>query len=87
VLPSAPDTPCRERGGVCVGVDQPRRLLTGEGVMVMARSGTKPGRASYACSRCGAVQQLKTATAKLKACPSCGGSLFRKLGAVDQPVA
>jgi DNA-directed RNA polymerase subunit RPC12/RpoP len=53
----------------------------------MARSGTKPGRASYACSRCGAVQELKTATTKLKACPSCGRSLFRKVGAGHQPVA
>ena len=43
----------------------------------MARSGEEPGRGSYVCSNCGGVQELKTATARLKACPSCGGRLFR----------
>jgi DNA-directed RNA polymerase subunit RPC12/RpoP len=43
----------------------------------MARSGTKPGRGSYACSKCGAVQTLKTAASTLKRC-ECGSDLFRK---------
>lgn len=34
----------------------------------MARSGTKPGRGSYTCSKCGAVQDLKTRASILKQC-------------------
>jgi DNA-directed RNA polymerase subunit RPC12/RpoP len=52
----------------------------------MARSGTKPGKGSYTCSKCGAVEQVKASTSTLKACRNCGGSLFRKPHAT-KPVA
>jgi DNA-directed RNA polymerase subunit RPC12/RpoP len=44
----------------------------------MARTGTKPGKGSYTCSKCGAVQDLKTGAAILKRCKECGSELFRK---------
>jgi DNA-directed RNA polymerase subunit RPC12/RpoP len=44
----------------------------------MARSGTKPGRGGYECSKCGSRQELKTAASTLKRCPECGSDLFRK---------
>jgi DNA-directed RNA polymerase subunit RPC12/RpoP len=53
---------------------------------MVARSGTKPGKGGYACSKCGAVQQLKTATATLKACRGCGSTLFRKARATQPAV-
>jgi DNA-directed RNA polymerase subunit RPC12/RpoP len=46
----------------------------------MARSGTKPGKGSYECSRCGAVSTLRSKASTLKACPNCGSRLFRKAG-------
>lgn len=49
----------------------------------MARSGTKPGRGAYECSKCGSRQELKTAASTLKRCPDCGGDLFRKARPVD----
>ena len=44
----------------------------------MARSGTKPGRGSYECSKCGNRQELKTGASTLRRCPECGSDLFRK---------
>jgi predicted nucleic acid-binding Zn-ribbon protein len=46
----------------------------------MARSGTKPGKGSYECSRCGALQTLRSKASTLKAFPDCGSTLFRKAG-------
>lgn len=46
----------------------------------MARSGTKPGKGSYECSKCGAIQTLRSVASTLKDCPTCGSKLFRKLG-------
>jgi DNA-directed RNA polymerase subunit RPC12/RpoP len=45
----------------------------------LARANTKPGKGSYACSKCEATQELKTAASALKACPNCGSTLFRKV--------
>jgi putative FmdB family regulatory protein len=44
----------------------------------MARSGTKPGKGSYECSKCGALQTLRSKASTLKDCPSCGSKMFRK---------
>lgn len=44
----------------------------------MARTGSKPGKGSYECSKCGSRQELKTASSMLKSCPECGSELFRK---------
>ena len=44
----------------------------------MARSGTKPGKGSYVCSKCGAIQTLRSKASTLKDCPNCGSKLFRK---------
>jgi putative FmdB family regulatory protein len=46
----------------------------------MARSGTKPGKGSYECSKCGAVQTLRSKASILKDCPNCGSRLFRRAG-------
>jgi putative FmdB family regulatory protein len=45
----------------------------------MARSGTKPGKGSYECSKCGATQTLRSKASTLKNCPNCGRKLFRKV--------
>jgi len=47
----------------------------------VARSGTKPGKGVYSCSKCGTTQSLKTAASTLKRCPQCGSTLFRKTSA------
>jgi DNA-directed RNA polymerase subunit RPC12/RpoP len=44
----------------------------------MARSGSKPGRGVYECSKCGAHQEIKTGASTLKRCSDCGSDLFRK---------
>lgn len=44
----------------------------------MARTGTKPGKGTYECSKCGTRQELKTAASTLKRCDDCGSELFRK---------
>lgn len=46
----------------------------------MARSGTKPGKGSYECSNCGALQTLRSKASTLKECSNCGSKLFRKAG-------
>jgi ribosomal protein S27E len=46
----------------------------------MARSGTKPGKGTYECSKCGAVQTLRSKASTLKDCLNCGSKLFRKAG-------
>jgi DNA-directed RNA polymerase subunit RPC12/RpoP len=46
----------------------------------MARSGMKPGKGGYECSKCGALQTLRSKASTLRPCPNCGGKLFRKAG-------
>jgi DNA-directed RNA polymerase subunit RPC12/RpoP len=54
-------------------------------VIEMGRSGTKPGKGSYICSKCGAVQDLKTGAATLKRGKECGSELFRKNRSAPSP--
>jgi phage FluMu protein Com len=43
----------------------------------MSRTGQKPGKGTYECTRCGKVLVLDEKSATLPPCPRCHGTEFR----------